>query len=236
MKGGKDMKNKKKSFAIARLVIALLLAAVLLYVSGFAFVPLLGGAQDVTDASELSDGEYVAVDVTFIMDFVAMEISDTSGEAVSYYAVAPVGNKFVVFCFRASSYEDALALYNATDAYMQGTGSLNIHLPVKGMAREMSSSVYTQFYSWFDENHETMTEAGIIGSVTSYADYLCPVMVVVDAVGDVNLVWAYALTGGALALLLYAIVELILILSNVYKAPHTVPQKPIKKSKRPHTE
>jgi hypothetical protein len=209
------MKNKKK-FAWIRALAAVILAVAILAGTGFGFVDMLRGGQEVSQGADLESGCYVQVDLPYIMDICGVEKS-SSGKAVAYYAIAPVGNEFAVIRFPASSYEEILQLETETLDFLKGISStMTCHMKTVGQTVEISEAASELLQSWFEDNASWMSQSGVISAVEDYDEYLCPVMIEADQVGRVSYGTALTLSVVAAVLVAYALVELVLILTGVY--------------------
>ncbi|MCD7768623.1 MAG: hypothetical protein LUH36_00675, partial [Oscillospiraceae bacterium] len=153
----KTKKNtSKKTFALIRALIAVVLAVVLLAVSGFAVIDLIAGPTEVTDGSTLAAGQYVQIDVSYVMDIIGSE-SDASGNVVAYYAVTPVGNQFVAIRFPASQYEEFAGLTTETSDYLTGaSSSMSYHIIVAGLTTDNITTVDRLLAQGYDSNSEWM--------------------------------------------------------------------------------
>ncbi len=210
--------TRRAIFAAARAGAALLLAAALLWISGFAFVYQLGGAAAVTDGSQLGDYEYVSADVKWIMDIPGQEVSRSSGRALYCYAVAPIGNRFVLLRFEADRLDDIQALKEETLALLNGERkAMSIHMPVSGMVEKAEPGAYSLLSQWFNNNIEWMTLAGVVGQDPSASDYLSDLCILVDQVGSFDADVSALLSIAALLLVLYALTEAVLLLTGYYR-------------------
>ena len=218
---------KKTSTLLTCAVVSLLAAVILFGLTAFGFIPFRGAAT-VTDATQLSAWDYVTTDVNFIMDFCAVEADAETGETVAYYAVAPIGNRFVMLRFAADSFDDAEALRAATMNYLGGaSSSMSVHLPTTGTARQADQTLYAHLSDWFAENNEWMSEAGVIGEVTSSADYLSAYYIDVDHMGLFGLVGSVVVCVAAMLLVVLALVLLGALVFG--RAPSAKTAKPAKK-------
>jgi hypothetical protein len=126
----------------------------------------------------------------------------SSGKAVAYYAIAPVGNEFAVIRFPASSYEQILQLETETLDFLKGISStMTCHMKTVGQTAEISEAASELLQSWFEDNASWMSQSGVISAVEDYDEYLCT---------------ALTLSVVAAVLVAYALVELVLILTGVY--------------------
>jgi hypothetical protein len=228
------MKNKKV-FALIRAAAAVILAVVQLACTGFAFVYMLDGVQEVSQGSELVSGDYVQADLTYIMDVVGVERTE-SGKEVAYYAVAPVGDQFAIVRFPADEFEDMTALEADTMDFLEGISSrMNFHMVVKGSTAELSDTVSELLSQWFEDNASWMSQSGVIAAVENYSDYLCPVMIQANRIGSMSYTAALWLSIGALALVIYAMVEIICLTTGVYNVKLEKKNKEKKPARVPET-
>lgn len=210
--------NKKLVFAAIRAAIALVIALALVIVSGFAFVYQLGGATEVTDGAQLDGNSYVSADIKWVMDVVGTETSRASGKVLYYYVVAPVGNRFTLLRVSADQLEDVQALKAETTALLVGESkAMTIHMPVRGMVAQAEQGAYSLLNSWFNDNIEWMTIAGVVGEEPSAADYLVDECILVDQVGAFGEAVSAVLSIAAALLVLYALVECALMAAGHYK-------------------
>lgn len=214
----KKEKNMGLIFAAVRAALALVLAFVLVLVSGFAFVYQLGGATAVTDGAQLEGKRYVSADVKWVMDVVGTETSKATGKTLYYYVVAPIGNRFALLRVDAGQLEDVKALKEETTALLVGESkAMTIHLPVSGMVAPAEQGAFSLLSSWFNKNIGWMTIAGVVGADPSAADYLVDECILVDQVGARSEGVSALLSIGALLCVLYAAVELVLMAVGHYR-------------------
>lgn len=210
--------NKKLVFAAIRAAIALVIALALVIVSGFAFVYQLGGAAEVTDGAQLDGNSYVSADIKWVMDVVGTETSRASGKVLYYYVVAPVGNRFTLLRVDAGQLENVQALKAETTALLVGESkAMTIHMPVRGMVAQAEQGAYSLLNSWFNDNIEWMTIAGVVGEEPSAADYLVDECILVDQVGAFGEGLSAVLSIAAALFVLYALVECALMAAGHYK-------------------
>lgn len=204
------MKNRKKA-AIIRAVAAVVLAVAALFATGFGALRLIGGPQTVSDASELVVGTYVETDITYIMDICGVE-HNFLGDTTAYYAIAPVGNRFVMIRFPASYLSSITRLEEGTRAFLDGTSaSLPLRIHAVGTVVDMTDEAVAQLMvDWFNENASWMSQAGVISTVEDYSVYLDSEILAVDQVRNVSYALAVAAAAAAVALLVYAAAELTL--------------------------
>lgn len=204
--------NGKRLFAAARIGAALIAAVILLACSGWAFVYLLGSPAEVDQGAALTDGAYVTAEVSYLMDICGLERADGTGEAVAYFAVAPIGDQFVVLRFPASDY-DTIAEFEAdTQAYLYGTQSeLPFRMRATGMAKTLDEPVAALLSQWFSNNAGWMSRSGLIAAVEDYGTYLSGYMIDTCSTGSVSTTAAVVMTVIAAVLIVYAAAELVLL-------------------------
>ncbi len=243
---------KRERSAWIRCCVAVLLAVILLAVSGFGIFKMLGTPADFASIEMPSDqtlepmgsadGETAMLPASQVGDYVQHEIflllanyaEGSRGDTVTErYAVVPVSGKMVTFCFPQRWFESESAIYQATQDLLSGnTYSIDSYIRVTGTVAELPESVSTELYNWFGENKEWMEQGGLIPESDDYADVLSDLMVKVDYVGRFSQTVVVALTALAGLCLLYALYELIRILAKGY-APkqaetpvETMPEEP----------
>ena len=200
--------KKEKVFALCRMGVALVIALVLLAVTGFGFVFMLGGPAEISDGTELADNSYVSCDLNYVMTVCGEEVKE-NGDVLAYYAIAPVGNRFVVLRFPAELHSDVLSMTDATLAYLGGESSvMKIHMPVRGMVSGGSVDVYSLLSQWFENNKEWMSSAGVVGAEPLAENYLVTEVIEVDRLGAMSGEYTVALSVLAMLLVIYAVVEL----------------------------
>ena len=213
----KQLFVNKKNFAFLRAGLALVLAVAVVIVSGFAFVYQCKGPTAVQDGAQLAEERYVSTDVKWIMDVCGEEVN-SEGKTLYYYAVAPVGNRFVLLRFGANMLDDLTALEKSTMDYLTGTSmAMDIHLPVRGMVEKAQPGAYSLLSEWFNNNIEWMNLAGVVGENPSASEYLANEVILVDQVGSMHYLASLGLSVLAALLVLYAVIELLLVASGFYK-------------------
>ena len=230
MKQNDPIRVKK---ATTRLIAALLAALVLLAVSGFGIFKMLGTPRslmaDYTDMSYDVEGsaepepvktgaqvgDYVQHEVNLILKNFA---EGTRGGAVrERYAVVPVQGKLVAFRFPQRWLASEQAIVDATQELLNGAAQyIDKYIVVRGTVQTMPEDVAGELYSWFADNQEWMTQAGLISSEQDAAASLADYMVSVDSVGKLPIGAVVGLTAAAGLCLLYALYELIRILAKGY--------------------
>lgn len=211
--------KKRKKFARFRGAAAVVLAVLLLSVTGFGATRMLGGPEPVTDGKELKNGAYVSASLTYVMDVIGVEKNGAGGTA-AYYAVAPIGDVFVTIRFPAPDAENMMTLEDATDDYLTGISpTLPFRLTVSGAVKHLTEEEAGLLARWFEENAAWMSRAGVITAVENYGDYLSGVMIDAGGIGTVSKGLAAAAGIAAAALMVYAAAEFTLAGAGVYDRP-----------------
>ena len=207
--------GKRKIFAVIRGAAAVVLSFALLWITGFAVMEIIRGSVVIEDGDELHAGEYVSADLTYIMDVCGVE-RRADGSAKAYFAVAPVGNKFVIVRFPASAYENVTALEAATMAFLRGEQtSIDFHMPVSGTSKHAPDEAVLLLEQWFEDNGTWMSRAGVIGTVEDYSVYLSDIMIDTGRF-RLSYAWTMVWSCASVALLLYGAAEFILAGAGVY--------------------
>ena len=232
---------KRERSAWIRCCAAVLLAVILLAVSGFGIFKMLGTPKDFTaietpdtEAAEpmgsTEDGETATIPASQVGDYVQSEVfldlgrfaEGTRGDTVTErYIVVPVNGKMVAFCFPQRWFDSEDAIYQATQNLLTGTGFDGSYIRVTGTVTELPEDVSTQLYDWFSENKEWLEQGGLIPQTDDYADVLLDRMVKVDYVGHFTQTVVVVLSVLAGLCLLYALYELIRILCKGYAVKQT---------------
>ena len=212
-------KKRRRSFALLRGCVAIALAVILLAVTGFGAADLLRGPTAVSEGTALRAGEYVQVDIQYILRTFAVERAD-NGAVLSFYGAVPMGTRFVPVRFTARQLEDAGLIESETADFLTGArDAMSVHFLVSGRVRPVGEDVAPLFRQWFDENVSWMTAAGVIADIDDPTQYLSGLVIEADRVGTMSYGWVVGLSVMAAALLLYALGEAVLVLAGFYDRP-----------------
>ena len=199
--------------ALRRGVAGLLVAIVLLAVSGFGVFRIARGAQEISGTFNADPGTFVQHDIVFILN----TFSDPNGGSAQY-GVVPIGGKLVAFRFPARWNASVKTIADATTSVLSGQSySVDSFIRVTGTVKAMPEAVSSALYDWYTENNAYLQQIGAIGDSDDAADYLPDEIVCVDTVGSIPQGWVEGLTVAAVACLIYAIVVLIRILCGKYE-------------------
>lgn len=203
--------NGKELFALTRIGAAIIAASIVLACSGWAFLFYFKSPQPIEQGAELTRDAYVTADMEFLMDICGVERT-RGGSAKAYYAIAPIGDQFVLVRFPASDYDALAEFESATQAYLAGTQrNLPFHMTVTGMSAEPGETAAALLSSWFSDNVGWMERSGLIAEVDDHSVYLCPYMIDTGSVGTVGTTAAAVMTAVSAALLLWAAVEIVIL-------------------------
>lgn len=232
---------KRERSAWIRCCAAVLLAVILLAVSGFGIFKMLGTPKDFTaienpEPAELdpmgsfAESDTITVPASKAGDYVQSEVfldlarfaeGTRGGTVTERYVVVPVNGKMVAFCFPQRWFDSEDAIYQSTQNLLTGTSFDGSYIRVTGTVTEMPESVSTQLYDWFGENKTWLEQGGLIPQTDDSADVLHDLMVKVDYVGHFSQTVVVVLTVLAGLCLLYALYELIRILAKGYAPKQT---------------
>ena len=208
--------TNKKTFAWMRAAAAVLLAAILLAVTGFAFVDMLAGPGTAADGVAMETGAYRQADVSFVMDIVGVE-KNAAGKEVAYYAVSPVGSSFMMIRYPAGDLEALQSLAEETRQFLEGESlTMDFHMIVTGVVEPAGNTVQGMLAEWFAENVDWMTAAGVIPQQEDYSAYLSAYTIQAGTVGSMRYAPALVLTILAALFVVYALVEMGRILCGAY--------------------
>lgn len=204
---------------------ALLVALILLAVTGFAFVDILRGPEDVNAAADLEKGDYVVVDIFADLGCYA-EAFRGEDKITGLYILVPMEDQLVSFLVPERYFDAEFRIRQSTLMWLNGfSDSLSEYILTVGTVRTLSEKEQTLLYDWFGENHIWMTETGILGPVEDYSVYLSPYVICVDQLGHLPAVWVYILSGAAWLLIMLAVVlGLLWALGKFDPKPEAVPE------------
>jgi len=208
--------NERKTFALARLIAAIVLAAALLGFTGFAFVDRIAGPAELSDVSGLEEGTYVKTEIAFVMDIVGVERSG-AGKEMAYYAVSPVGDTFALLRFPVADKDNLEMLEEATQSFLMGeTPVMDIYMTVTGTLIAPKQGETELLLSWFEKNESWLLASGVITDRYDYDRLMGDHVLRVGAVGYMNTGLVTAASVIALLLVLYAVVEAICMGTGAY--------------------
>ena len=229
MKTNDPIRVKK---AWTRLIAALIAAVVLLAVSGFGVFKMLsepksllpdysamyeteGSGEAEPAVTTAQPGDYVEHEVYLILKNFA---EGTRGDTVrERYGVVPVDGKLMAFRFPQRWLQSEQAIVDATQDLLNGVEQyIDKYIVVRGTVQPMPEDVSAEFYAWYTENQEWLTQSGLTPAGEDAAAALSDNMVCVDTVGKLSSGLVVGLSAAACLCLLYALYELIRILAGGY--------------------
>lgn len=229
----------RRKAAALRLSAAIILAAVLLWVTDFAIGDILSGPRQVSSMDNLPEGSYVSANIGAIYDFYAEDYTASADEVTAWYAVIPMDGQLVTLRLPARYFSSAETVINDTYDYINGfTGPQERYFAINGSVTAMSEELETRFYDWFAGNSGWMSDIGLVPAGADAGDYLSPYMIIADNIGPFYAVVTYIMTAIALCLLLYAVAVGIRLAAGGYKAKSdsTAPasvQEPVSGNEQP---
>lgn len=211
-KGG----NKRLKSAIIRMAAALVAAAIMLAITGFAPITLLKGPEE-TEAIQSNElGDFVCRDIYVILGFYAND-KNKSDETTGRYAAVPMNGKLVSVYFTERYLKSAGAVCDNTYDFVNGKAEkLDKYVVVEGTVEKIGEDASALMYDWFGTNKDQLVEIKMIADTDDYSDYLSDYLLVVDTVKSHSETYVYVTGIIAAMLLLYAIVEIVLMSIGFY--------------------
>ena len=146
----KNVGNKRLRAMLISAVCALVIALILLFASGFSFVKLLRGPEEVAMVTDTELGAYVRTDINDIVGYFAEDYSPSKDAALSRWAVSRVGSRFVAVHLPERYLDSGDTIFNETLAFYSGELlSLEHYFQVEGSVEEMSEEPQAMLYDWF---------------------------------------------------------------------------------------
>ncbi len=221
----KKTPNKRAKLALIRACAAIVLALVLLAVTGFAIADMLRGPAVTPDVTGLESGDYITTNVDMILGYFAEEYNSRD-EVTALYAVVPYDGRFAVVILTERYFDSAYTVYDATYEFINGrTAFINDYILVTGTAEELTDETLAMFYDWFGLNKDWMTEAGLItGEVDDFAKCLSGVALRADMTGRLPSIWAWVLSGCAWLFIMYGVIVFLRLSLGKYE-PEPLPEE-----------
>lgn len=211
-KGG----NKRLRNAIIRMAAALITAAILLAITGFAPIMLLKGPKETEVIQNNEIGDFVVSDIFCILGFYADE-KNKADETTGRFAVVPMNGELVSVHFTQRYLESADAVCNNTYDLINGKATaLDKYVVAEGTVEKIGEDASSLMYDWFGINKDQLVEMRMIADIDDYSDYLSDYLLVVDTVNSYSETLVYITGIIAAMLLLYSIVEIILMSIGFY--------------------
>lgn len=202
--------NLKLKAALARGLITLLAALVLLVLTNYAAITILMGPQNVVSLDEDSLGSYVALNVDTIADFYAEAYNIRSDETTGWYAVIPFDGQFLTILLPERYFESASTVYSQWNYLIQGPNEEKTqYFQVNGTVDTLTAQEDGRMGDWFNAHSPELLGRGYVNSLT-HADNLSPYIIKVDKIGGLPEMAAYILSGAAALLILHTAVVFLL--------------------------
>ena len=220
----KKTPNHRLRLALLRAIAAVLVATILLAVTGFSVVTMIKGPKQTDSIMDEEVGSFVKRDIFAVLGFYA----DTAkGENVAArYAVVPMGGKLATVCFTNRYLESAKAVQDSTYGFVNGeNATLDSYVAVQGTVAKLTEDESSLLYDWFGLNKAQLVEMRMIADTEDYADYLTDYVLLVDTVNYKNQTTVIVLSAIAAAFILYAVVELLLMGFGFYLPPEEKKKK-----------
>ena len=209
----KEKKPHDLKFALIRCAGALVVAAALLFATGFSAISLVRGPAESVSVQDEENGAFVKKEIIAILANYAPE-----GEK-GYYAVVPMNGALVTVNFTGRYQESVDEIMSETAKFVGGTiSALDKYVVVQGTVSQLSEEQSTAMYEWFAANKDAMVANNVISDAYDAADYLSEKVLLVDTVNGMNQTLVMALSALALLLVLYVIAELVLMALGFYKS------------------
>lgn len=212
-KGKRPRKLGGLKGALIRCGAALLVAAILLVITGFSIFDLIKGPEKVVSIDDAEPGSFVSCELAALFGTYGEQPNDYS------YSVVPIGTKMVTVRFTKRYFDSAQSLLDETNKYVDGSiPYLDKYAVVQGTVEEISEEQSKGLYDWFAANKEDMVNRAMIVDTGDATDYLSDKMLTVDTVNGKSQNIVFVLTGISALLILCAIAELVLMAFGFYKA------------------
>lgn len=209
------VEDKRPRYSVIRMASALLLAAMLLAVTGFTPIKMLRGPTETEAIQNNEIGDFVSRDINAILGFYADDIN-SGGETIGRYAVVPMDGQFVSAHFTKRYLESADSVYASTNDYISGNSYLDVYVVVEGTVQMLSEESSGLMYDWFGKNRGELIASKMIADTDDYSDYLTDYVLMVDRVGRFTESSLSVLACLAGLFVLYAIIELFLMARGFY--------------------
>ena len=212
----KKTPKHRQTMAALRALAAVLVAVILLAVTGFGGVDMLRGAKESDSILDEEQGAFVKRDVFAILGFYADKA--TGDEVSARYAVVPMGGKLATVKFTNRYLEAAKAVEESTYGFVNGENqTLDSYVIAQGTVSTLTEDESALLYDWFGLNKDQLVEMRMIAETDDYADYLSDSVLLVDTVNGRSQILVIALSAAAILLVLYAVIELFMIAVGAYK-------------------
>ena len=197
---------EKRIGALLRCLGGLVLAAALLFLTGFSIFDLIEGPKEADALQDEETGAFVTRDVFAIIGTYGGDQEDFGK------SIVPMGSQFVPAEFTKRYYESAKKISDQTAEYVDGLlPALDLYVVVQGTVGELSEEQYAELELWFSENKDTLVEKGMITDVEDSSVYLSDKVLLVDTVNGKNQTLVLIATGLAALSFAYVLAEFFIL-------------------------
>lgn len=199
----KEATKRDLRFALIRCAAALILAAVLLLVSGFSIVDLAGGPVEYQAFEEAEPGSFVKCEISAIIGLY--------GENEEL-ALVPGGRQYVTVRFTGRYDESVRAVVEETEGFLAGNiYPLDKYVVVQGTVETLDEEQSALLKEWLELNREALISKGVASETIDMENYVSDKVLLVDTVNGKSQTLVFILTGAAALLVLYIIAEFIMM-------------------------
>ena len=219
----KEATKRDLRFALIRCAAALILAAVLLLVSGFSIVDLAGGPVEYQAFEEAEPGSFVKCEISAIIGLY--------GENEEL-ALVPGGRQYVTVRFTGRYDESVRAVVEETEGFLAGNiYPLDKYVVVQGTVETLDEEQSALLKEWLELNREALISKGVASETIDMENYVSDKVLLVDTVNGKSQTLVFILTGAAALLVLYIIAEFIMMALGLYKNKKEKPEESLGEDK-----
>ena len=219
----KEATKRDLRFALIRCAAALILAAVLLLVSGFSIVDLAGGPVEYQAFEEAESGSFVKCEISAIIGLY--------GENEEL-ALVPGGRQYVTVRFTGRYDESVRAVVEETEGFLAGNiYPLDKYVVVQGTVETLDEEQSALLKEWLELNREALISKGVASETIDMENYVSDKVLLVDTVNGKSQTLVFILTGAAALLVLYIIAEFIMMTLGLYKNTKEKPEESLGEDK-----
>lgn len=219
----KEATKRDLRFALIRCAASLILAAVLLLVSGFSIVDLAGGPVEYQAFEEAEPGSFVKCEISAIIGLY--------GENEEL-ALVPGGRQYVTVRFTGRYDESVRAVVEETEGFLAGNiYPLDKYVVVQGTVETLDEEQSALLKEWLELNREALISKGVASETIDMENYVSDKVLLVDTVNGKSQTLVFILTGAAALLVLYIIAEFIMMALGLYKNKKEKPEESLSEDK-----
>lgn len=196
---------------LPRCIASLVLAGILFAVTGFGVFALIGGPRDISSVpSGEMDGSFVSFDINRVVS--AFASAGSSSAPSTEYFILDLGDGKYMSLESGSKYFRILenAANQSEDYYMNDSGILNKLGTYSGQVVPLDDELYDFLTDWIDEVGVLITDG------TPAAERTLHLSVDFQRVNGMSFTAIWILSAAALALILYAAAEIVMVFTGAY--------------------